>query len=64
MPLYYTVGIATLNNDIGIPTNFPTNVKENLAYISYDLNLDSCIAYALEHRPVGISLITELRVPK
>lgn len=57
----YTVGIATLNNDIGRPTNFPTKVKENLSYTSYDLNLDRCIAYALEHRPDALAKRSEVQ---
>lgn len=47
----YSVGVATLNNDMGLPTNYPTNVKDELAYIQYDLSLERCIDYALVHRP-------------
>lgn len=47
----YNVAIATLNRYIGLPTDTMLNLKDQLAYTKYDLNLDDCTLYALDNRP-------------
>ena len=51
----YNVAIATLNRYIGLPTDTMLNVKDQLAYTKYNLNLDDCTLYALENRPDVVS---------
>ncbi len=47
----YELAVATLNNAIGLPLDSELELKEDLKYEKYNLNLDDCIQYALAHRP-------------
>ena len=47
----YNIAVATLNNDVGLPTGTDTNARDSLNYEEYGLELDDCVAYALENRP-------------
>ena len=46
----YAVAVATLNNDIGLPTRTETTITDQLQYTKYNLALDDCVNYALLHR--------------
>lgn len=47
----YNIAVATLNNDVGLPTETDTNARDSLGYEAYSLQLDDCVAYALANRP-------------
>lgn len=47
----YDNAIATLNNLIGLPQDTIITINDEFKYNKYDVNLDECINYALEHRP-------------
>ena len=47
----YNIAVATLNNDVGLPTATDTNAVDRLGYEAYQLDLDECVAFALENRP-------------
>ena len=51
----YESAVATLNNIIGLPVDTALVTDEVLDTEPYSLDEEECIAYALEHRPDGIS---------
>jgi len=51
----YDVSVATFNNLVGLPTDTVINAKDELAYTQYDISLEGCKDYALQHRPDGIA---------
>ena len=51
----YESAVATLNNVIGLPVDTAVVTDEELDTEAYSLTEEECIAYALEHRPDGIS---------
>ena len=51
----YDNAITTLNNLTGLPMDTIITITDDLGYHKYSLNLEDCIAYALEHRPDGIA---------
>ena len=51
----YDNAVATLSNLIGVSLTTDLIIEENMPHVMYNVNLDECIAYALEHRPDGIA---------
>lgn len=51
----YANSVATLNNLIGVPMSTDLIINDDLQYVRYNVKLEDCIAYALEHRPDGIA---------
>jgi outer membrane protein TolC len=51
----YDLSVSTFNNDIGLPLDTDVMIRDDLKYEKYDLTLDNCIVYALQHRPDGIA---------
>ncbi len=51
----YDVAVATLNNLIGLPTGTTLNLRDELLYNKYDLTLDGCTQYAMQHRPDALA---------
>ena len=51
----YDVAMATLNNVIGLPTDTVLEIKDELAYHKYDLDLDKCTEYGLANRADGLA---------
>ena len=47
----YDKSMAELNNIMGLPVQTQLAIHDQLHYSKYDLNIDDCIAYALENRP-------------
>lgn len=45
------IAVATLNNDVGLPTETDTNARDSLGYQAYGLELEDCVAFALANRP-------------
>ena len=50
----YDVAVATLNNFIGLPTDTIIEIKDELKYTKYELDLDNCTNYALLNRADGL----------
>ena len=57
----YDLSVATFNNDIGLPLDTVVTIRDELKYEKYDLALDNCISYALQHRPDGIAEIKAIK---
>lgn len=57
----YKNAVATLNNIIGLPTDTPLAVSDNLEYLPYEQSEMECLEYALAHRPDGIAAIYEIK---
>ena len=57
----YENAVATLNNIIGLPTDTPLAVSDNLEYLPHGQSEVECLEYALEHRPDGIAAIYEIK---
>ena len=51
----YENAIANLNNLIGLPVETTLLVDDNLKYTPFDRDENSCVEYALTHRPDGIA---------
>ena len=51
----YDNAITTLNNLIGLPMDTVIAINDEFQYKKYEINLNDCISYALEHRPDGIA---------
>ena len=51
----YDVAVATLNNLIGLPTDTVLEIKDELKYNKYNLDLDDCTNYALLNRADGLA---------
>ena len=51
----YDVAVATLNNYLVLPTDTVLEIKDELKYTKYDLNLDTCTNYALLNRADGLA---------
>ena len=51
----YESAVATLNNIVGLPVDTVLATDDYLDDEPYEMNEEECIAYALEHRPDGIS---------
>ena len=51
----YDVAVSTLNNLIGLPTDTVLELKDELQYTKYDLDLDACTNYALLNRADGLA---------
>lgn len=47
----YEVAVASFNNVIGMPLDNVTTMKDDLAYIQYDMSLEDSIKMAQEKRP-------------
>ena len=47
----YDVAVATLDNYILLPADTIINPQDTLTYNKYNVDLESCTAYALENRP-------------
>jgi len=47
----YDVSVATFNNIIGLPLDSQNTMKDNLAYVNYDMSLEDSIQMADEKRP-------------
>jgi outer membrane protein len=47
----YDVSVATFNNIIGMPLDSKNTMKDDLAYVKYDMSLDDSIKMADEKRP-------------
>ena len=57
----YNIAVSTLNNVIGLPTDTILNIRDELKYTKYDLNLDDCTQYARVHRPDGLAAEYKVR---
>ena len=57
----YNIAVATLNNAVGLPTDTVLNIRDELKYTKYDLNINDCTQYAREHRPDGLSADYKVR---
>ncbi len=57
----YENAVATLKNIIGLPTDTPLAVSDNLDYFPHEESEIECLEYALEHRPDGIAAIYEIK---
>ena len=51
----YNIAVATLNNLIGLPTDTELDIRDQLKYEKYDLQLGNCTEYALVNRPDGLA---------
>ena len=51
----YDVAMATLNNVIGLPTDTILEIKDELGYQKYDLDINKCTAYGLANRADGLA---------
>ncbi len=51
----YDVAVATLNNFIDLPTDTVLEIKDELKYTKYDLDMDVCTNYALLNRADGLA---------
>jgi len=51
----YDVAVATLNNFIDLPTDTVLEIKDELKYTKYDLDIDVCTNYALLNRADGLA---------
>lgn len=47
----YDIAVATLDNYILLPADTIINPQDTLTYTPYNLNLETCTAYALDNRP-------------
>ena len=47
----YDVAVAAFNNVVGLATDTETVISDELSYTKYDIVLEDCQAYALQHRP-------------
>jgi len=47
----YEKSLATLNNIIGLPTETPILIRDEMNYTTYDSTEENCIEYALKNRP-------------
>ena len=57
----YNIAVSTLNNAIGLPTDTILNIRDELKYTKYDLNLNDCTQYASVHRPDGLAAEYKVR---
>ncbi len=60
----YDIAIATFNNDVGLNTDAATNIKDDLKYTKYDIDIDKSISYALSHRPDAVAKYYEVQAAK
>ena len=51
----YDLAMSAFNNVVGLPLHMIINIEGDLDYEKYDLQLDNCIDYALQHRADGIA---------
>ena len=51
----YDVAVATLNNYINLPTDTVLDIKDELKYTKYDLDIDACTNFALLNRADGLA---------
>ena len=51
----YDVAVATLNNYINLPTDTVLDIKDELKYTKYDLDMDACTNFALLNRADGLA---------
>ena len=47
----YEKALANLNNIIGLPTETPISISDEMNYTTYEPTEESCVEYALENRP-------------
>ena len=47
----YEKALANLNNIIGLPTETPLLIRDEMNYTTYEPTEESCVEYALENRP-------------
>ncbi|MBR0260318.1 MAG: TolC family protein [Selenomonadaceae bacterium] len=47
----YEKSMANLNTLIGLPTETPIILREEMNYVPHDADVENCMAYALENRP-------------
>lgn len=47
----YEKSMANLNNIIGLPTETPISISDEMNYTTYEPTEESCVEYALENRP-------------
>ena len=47
----YEKSLANLNNIMGLPTDTPLSIRDEMDYTAYEQEVESCVAYALENRP-------------
>ena len=47
----YEKSLAALNTLIGLPTETPIIIREELNYVPHNVDVENCMAYALENRP-------------
>lgn len=47
----YEKSLASLNNVMNLPTDTPLVIRDEMNYIPYELELESCTEYALKNRP-------------
>ena len=53
----YQTAVARLNNIIGLPVNTEIAASDKIDFVQYDLSEDTCLDYALAHRPDGIAAV-------
>lgn len=47
----YEKSLASLNNIMGLPTDTPLIIRDEMNYTPYESEMEKCIEYALENRP-------------
>lgn len=47
----YEKSLANLNNIIGLPTDTPLSIRDEMNYTTYEPTEENCVEYALENRP-------------
>ena len=57
----YENAVATLNNLMGLPVDSTLTIDDDLKYSSFDWNENSCLEYALNHRPDGIAAMYDVK---
>lgn len=57
----YQTAVAQLNNIIGLPVNTEIAASDEINFVHYNLGEDSCLEYALAHRPDGIAAVYALK---
>lgn len=57
----YQTAVARLNNIIGLPVNTEIAASDKVDFVPYDLSEDTCLDYALAHRPDGIAAVYTLK---
>ncbi len=60
----YDLSIANFNNIIGLPMGTDVQIKDELRYHEYALDLNECIRYAIENRPDGVAAEKSIEAAK